>query len=262
MEELLSNIPLKDALLLFLLILTRWLTLSMAPFLGAELLPAIVRLALAFNLSLVSFILLIKQPLVAPKNFLIPWLFLKEAFLGFLMAFLISLVFHAYQLLGELIDLSRGNHARMLVPELKNQSSPLGVLLFQLALMVFLALGFHREFIYAAYLSFYKFHPFMQPEISWSHFQVIAESTLSILWELATRLALPALFTCFLIDVAFGFLNRAAPPINAYFLSLPAKAIGGLAMLFFTLALVIDDFDKNFGSFKRLFELLFNHKPD
>ena len=56
------------------------------------------------------------------------------------------------------------------------------------------------------------------------------------------RLALPVVFICFLIDLAFGFLNRVAPQINAYFLSLPAKMMGGLIMLFFLIPLLLDEF--------------------
>lgn len=65
---------------------------------------------------------------------------------------------------------------------------------------------------------------------------------LGILWQTATKLALPAIFVALIIDMVLGVLARAASQINAYFLSLPAKMIGGIALVFFMLPFLIDDF--------------------
>ncbi len=235
-----------NILLLFMLIFTRWLAFTiMIPIFGALLLPAIVRIALAGVMSLISVVMLApRTDFIADISiFLVAILFVKEAFIGFIIGFLVSLIFFAYELTGQLIDIARGaNMAKMLVPELKIQSSPLGTLFFQLALVIFLASGLHRELIAKLFMSFERF-PVFSLFIETGDINPLALATkiLAQLFSMAVGFALPVIFICFLIDLAFGLMNRVAPQINAYFLSLPAKIIGGLMMLFFSLPFLIDD---------------------
>src|SRR5947208_512772 len=107
MNDLFANF--NNYLLLFMLIFTRWLVMSMIiPFLGAALLPALVRLALAILLSIVSFFIIFDQ--ITFSNFSITYLillFIKEALLGFIIGLLVSLIFYAYELFGQILDLAR-----------------------------------------------------------------------------------------------------------------------------------------------------------
>lgn len=238
---------LNNYLLLFLLIFTRWLVMTfMLPFLGAAILPALVRVILASILSLISFMMLFTQTsfISGISIFVVVALFAKEALIGFILGILGSLIFYTYEILGQILDIARSaNMAKLLVPELKSQSSPLGTLLFQLSLVLFFSLGLHTGVIRALYSSFERF-PVMTLSTNLfdaSHLH-LSSIILASMFELALRLSLPVLFTCFLIDLAFGFLNRVAPQINAYFLSLPAKMMGGLIMLFFLLPLLVDEF--------------------
>lgn len=236
-----------NALLLFFLVFTRWVVMTTTmPFLGAQLLPSPVRLALATVLSLVSFTVLAgTTPLPATMNpFFMMVLFAKEALIGFVVGFLTSLLFYAYELFGEFIDLARAaSMAKLFVPEMKHQSSPMGTLLFQLALVFLLSLGLHRQIISVAYESFQVFPPFsLSPNFLHENLLALSVNVLGVLFELALKFALPIVLICFLIDLAFGLMNRVAPQINAYFLSLPAKILCGLVMFFFLLPYLLDDF--------------------
>ena len=68
--------------------------------------------------------------------------------------------------------------------------------------------------------------------------ELIMESTARIL-TVAVALAMPILVAVFLTDLTFGLLNRTAPQIQAYFLSLPAKAIAGVWLFALGLATTI-----------------------
>lgn len=241
-----DNNVVHNYVLLFMLIFTRWLALSiMTPLFGALLLPSLVRIGFAALMSVVSILVVHNSVYVPDINiFIITALFIKEAIIGFIMGFFVSLLFFAYELTGQLIDSARGaNMARMLVPELRTQSSPMGTLLFQFALVIFFALGLHRDFIRSIFKSFEQF-PVFSLSAGTNMFDSLQLVThiLGALLSLALQLSLPVLFLCFLIDSAFGLLNRVAPQINAYFLSLPAKIIAGLIMLFFCLPFLLDDF--------------------
>lgn len=261
-----AGLSLTEFLLLFMLVFCRWIVMSsIIPFLGAVLIPSIVRVAIAGSLSLVS-VLMIAGTIKAPPSidiFTIVALFSKEVLIGFVLGFLASLIFYAYELVGELLDFSRAaSMLRLLLPHIKHQSSPMGTLLFQLSLTFFFALGLHRPMLSALAMSFERFPPFsLTLDISYESSLTITLSVLGTLFELALKLALPVVFICFLIDLAFGLLNRIAPQINAYFLSLPAKMVGGLAMLLFLLPLVMAEFTSHNLKLSAFFEALMVNSP-
>lgn len=249
-------------LLLFMLIFTRWLIMTLiVPFLGAALLPALVRIGLAGILSIVSFLIIHNNTNYPELNFLIiSLLFIKEAFIGFILGLLTSLIFYTYELLGQLIDIARSaSMLKILVPELKQQSSPMGTLLFQLSLVLFFTLNLHAPLLTALYQSFERFPVLsLTTPILSDHTLLLSVKIIANLFELALRLALPVIFTCFLIDLAFGLLNRVAPQINAYFLSLPAKMMGGIIMLFFVIPLLINDFLSHYYEILGFFKAFIN----
>jgi flagellar biosynthesis protein FliR len=182
-------------------------------------------------------------------------LFVKEALLGFILGFFASMIFYAYELVGELIDISRAaSMSRLLVPELKHQSSAMGTLLFQLSLVVFIGLGFHRHSIQIAYESFIAF-PVLSLDLSIAKpdFLSYGAYVVAHLFDAAMRFALPVIVVSLLIDLAFGLMNRVAPQINAYFLSLPAKMIGGLIIIALVLPFLMDDFSTHYQSLSRFF---------
>ena len=47
----------------------------------------------------------------------------------------------------------------------------------------------------------------------------------------------------FITDVVFGILNRVAPQLNAYFMSMPVKALGGVIVIFVSLAAITANFE-------------------
>jgi flagellar biosynthetic protein FliR len=59
----------------------------------------------------------------------------------------------------------------------------------------------------------------------------------------AITLAFPIGAVCLIINIAFGLMNRVAPQINAYFMAMPAQALGGVIISFATLSITIRQFD-------------------
>ena len=220
--------------LYFFMHLTRWLLfVYFIPFLGSLLLSPTIKIALSLCLSLFSFLMTIEHA-VEINNLsiiIIFLLFIKELLIGFILGFLVSLLFFLYEYVGQLIDIFRGaSMSQILVPQSKHQSSALGSLFFQLFLVLFITLGWHRYLIIFLYESFETF-PVTNLELqdidqSWLFFL----KTITSFFKLAFKFSLPVLALCFLIDVSFGLLNRISPQINAYFLSLPAKMMAGLIM--------------------------------
>ncbi len=244
---IIPGLNLFDALIIFLLIFTRFLVMTLImPIFGAQILPSLVRISLSLLLSVVcfSFLFDISESLTDASFLWLGLLFIKEALVGFIIGFSTSLIFFIYELFGELVDNARAaNMSKILVPELKHPSSPMGTLFFQLALVLLFITGFHRELIKAAYESFTIFPPTsLTVDLTHEAFFSAAFKIMGTLFATAYRFAFPVIAISLIIDLCFGLINRVAPQINAYFLSLPAKMVGGLIMLSLALPFLLEDF--------------------
>ncbi|MED5465227.1 MAG: flagellar biosynthetic protein FliR, partial [Myxococcota bacterium] len=57
---------------------------------------------------------------------------------------------------------------------------------------------------------------------------------------MGTTLAAPIMAATFITDIVFGILNRVAPQLNAYFMSMPVKALGGVIIILVALYAIAD----------------------
>ena len=218
---------------------TIWLT----PFLGGRLTPATVRLGVAAALVIVLF------PQLAPVALALSSMgtvgvvavLVKEALVGLALGFVVSLVFWAAQTAGWLADTARGaSMAEVMVPQSSGRTTPLGSLLLQLSVVLFLALGGHRLFI-AALARSYEVLPITSFPAAGGIRQValLSVDLTAELISLAVVLAAPVIATLVVADLTLGWINRFTPQLNVFFVSMPLKALLGIAALAASAALVI-----------------------
>lgn len=212
---------------------------TVAPFFGGRLVPAPVRVGIAL-----AFVALVFPAVAAgapdPATLgpaTIAALLLKEVLLGALLGFLVAVPFWAAEAAGRLVDTARGaQNAELYVPQLGTQSSPLGDLGLQLAVIAFFAMDGHLLFLRALGES-YRAVPvtgFPARLVAGDATQLAVDAT-SRLVLAALGLAAPALAALLLADVALGLVNRVSPHIQVFFLGMPLKA--ALGVLAFMLAL-------------------------
>src|SRR5919112_450898 len=169
--------------------------LVVVPFFGGAAVPARVKVATA-----TAFVVIVYPSLAAgvkgealgfgPVGFI--GLLAKEAFVGFTLGFVASLVFEAVQVAGRVIDFQRGSTmSELFAPQLQERVSELGQFKLQLAIVIFLTTGAHRFFISALVRSF-EFIPalkFPHVEAGWTpaaeFMTMITGSVLSIGIQLA-----------------------------------------------------------------------------
>jgi flagellar biosynthetic protein FliR len=213
------------------------------PFLGGKLVPPTTKtgLAMGFSILLYPFATAGMVAPMYPNPIVFIVLMLKELFIGFTLGYVAAEIFYAMEIGGRMLDVMRGsNMAEVQVPELNLRASPVGDFLLQLLLIVFLGLGGHRFFIEAFCESFALVPVDGWPRMS-GHFDEVVLQIMRFtgdLFAIAFALVFPGIFATFMTDVVFGMLNRVAPQLNAYFMAMGVKALGGLALLFFSLALV------------------------
>ena len=212
------------------------------PFFHQSTLLPMVRNAMiiSFTIPVLPLILSYQLPRQEVAMYLLA-LIAKEALLGFILGFVIGIVFWAAQNAGNLIDTQRGAFfAIMQDPLTKADTTPLGNFFFQLSTILFFICGGFREII-GAIIESYQIWPIHRyfPEINHNLVVFFAQQLIRCL-NLTVIFAAPVLISAFLADLALGVLNRFAPEMNIFMISLPLKS----AIASFVLVLYITFFVK------------------
>lgn len=255
-------------LVLFGLCFARFISfITIVPFFGGSVVPSQVKVATASALVIITYpSLLAEIPAngaalgFGPVGFIA--LIAKEVFVGFTLGFVASLVFEAVQVAGRLADLQRGSTmGELFAPQLQTQVSELGQFKLQLAIVIFLTVGAHRFFISALVRSF-EFIPatkFPHIEPGWSPAAEFMTTITGSVLSVGVQLAVPIIVTLLLTDLFFGLINRVAPQVNVFFLSMPVKMWIGIFVLAVMLPFLVDRFRDYFDQSFRAFEFMLEY---
>lgn len=211
------------------------------PFIHRGTLAPMVRnaMVLCFIIPVMPLIMSYNLPQQEPTMFILI-LIAKEAFIGFIIGFLIGIVFWAAQCSGMVIDMQRGAFfAFMPDPLSKIDTTPLGSLLFHLATILFFISGGFREMI-GAVIDSYRIWPVDRylPHINKNLVDFIGLQLIRCL-NIVLILAAPIVISTLMADLALGILNRFAPQMNIFMISLTVKsAIASLIMVLYISFLV------------------------
>ena len=166
---------------------------------------------------------------------------LKEVAIGTLIGFAMSIVFWTAEIVGMLIDNIAGfNSVQQNNPLSGTQSTPLGNLLGQLAVVGFYTLGGMMVFV-GLLLDSHRWWPLSGTMPDWPH---LAERFLSAqvttLSDTALKIAGPVLVTLVLIDLGIGLLSKAAEKLEPSSLAQPIKGATAVAMVVVLVAVFFD----------------------
>ena len=250
-------------LVLFGLSFARFIAfIYIVPFFGGQVVPAQVKVAVATALVIITYPSLLAElpPDGAPLGFGavgFVGMIAKEVFVGFTLGFVASLVFEAVQVAGRIADLQRGSTmSELFAPQIEQRVSEFGQFQLQLAIVIFLYTGAHRFFITALVKSF-EFIPalkFPQLQAGWTPAAEFLTMMTGNVLALGIQLAVPIIITLLLTDLFFGLINRAAPQVNVFFLSMPVKMWIGVFVLAVMMPFLVerfrDYFDLSFQAFE------------
>lgn len=241
-----------QVLLAFALLMARVLpVVILTPFLGGETVPQEVKLGLGMMLGLVLFPVIIAQVREIPISaMLFIALMLKELFIGLTVAFIVGMVFDAANAAGNLVDTMSGtNQAQLMVPSMGQNASLFSNLQMQMATVLFLSLGGHHLVIEAlgdslALIPLDQYPRFGQG--TWAFF----ETTIRVFGDLvriALALASPVLLATFLVDLALGMINRVAPQVQVFFVSMQIKPAVTILIMFTSMHLILERLIGEYG---------------
>ena len=172
-----------------------------------------------------------------------------ELAIGLSLGFILSLGFHAVEMVGRLLSLQMGfSLSAVFSPTTNEGGSTLDPFFSVLAGVLFLALDLHLATIQTLAHSFEAFP--MGGAWATDLWQLGAQLT-GLALELGTRIALPLALVLLLTELAIALLARAIPQINVFILGLPVKILVGLAATAVALPTLADGVA---GVFRLLFE--------
>lgn len=230
----------------------------MLPLLTAETVPAMVRNSFFVSLALVALpITMAGAPVGAMHTTFWAPVILKELFVGISIGFCFGSVFWAISAVGNIIDTQVGlSMATVFDPIQGHQTSIHGDFLARLAAWLFMASGAFIVFLDLLMSSYV-----LWPVTSWfptlhSGGMELFIGQFSYIGTAMLVMAAPIMVLLLIIDLTFGLMNRFAPQLNVFALTMPIKAWLATAMILLLLMTYIEIVLKRLGANQGLLQVL------
>jgi len=228
----------------FLLILLRaGIFVSLLPVIGSKTLPA------QFRLGIAVFISLILTPVVSfeIKEDALPLLILKEVLLGLVMGLSVRFVFLGVNMAGQFMSNEMGlSIATVFNPEI-GESTSVAELYGVMAMLLFLAMDAHHELIYI-FVKSYELLP--AGEFNVAHLTAEVISMGSKFLVLVLKLSAPVTLGLLLANILSGFIYKAAPQMNIFFIIWPINIFLGFLLMFLSIPVFAYILNINFSEMK------------
>jgi flagellar biosynthesis protein FliR len=243
-SELGLKVEFTVVLLTVALLMSRILpVIILTPFLGGEVVPTEVKIGLGVMMGMVLFPSLASHMQYIPVQAL-PFilLMLKELFIGLCLSFVVGMIFQAAQVAGTVIDSMAGtNMAQIMVPQIQQQVNLFASFKLQVAVVLFLTLNGHHMVINAFGDSlvliplekFPSFHAGM-----WPFFDLMARTFAEVM-RISLAISAPVFLATFLTDLALGMINRVAPQVQVFFVSMQIKPLVTVMIVFVSIHLIL-----------------------
>ena len=223
-----------------------------APVFGTRSVPPRIRLMLALAITLVVAPLLPPGPELSLGSPLMLFLIAQQVLIGVLMGFAVQLVFSAVITGGHTVAMQMGLGFSMMVDPQNGQQAPvLSQFYVLMIILVYLALNGHLVLIEVLVDSF-RSVPVGPAGLAAEDFHQLVKWGSNI-FAGGLAMALPAVASLLLVNLAFGIMTRAAPQLNLFAIGFPVTMMAGFAVVLITLPGVIPQAG---GLFNDIFHLL------
>lgn len=215
---------------------------AICPALTESMIPGVARRAFVLGISLIAVPPIIAtMPPGEPNHFIFAIVAAKEVFIGFLIGFFSAIPFWIAENVGNLIDNQRGaTMGEVYSPLNGSQVSTLGIFFSQLVSTLFFVGGAIFVLLASLYMS-YGIWPVFGSWVSMTdEAPLVVLGTADEMIRTTFIIAAPVILVMFLATLGLGFVNRTAPQLNVFFLSMPVKSALGIAFLIIYLPYVMD----------------------
>ena len=216
--------------------------MEILPALSSSMVTGLARRAatLAFAALTVPSVLVWMPPGELPIQLLIV-VALKEVLVGMLIGFFAAVPFWIAENVGNFIDNQRGaTMGEVYSPLSGAQVSTTGIFFTQLVSTIFFVGGAVFIFLGAVYRSYDVIPLFSESLRVTSGTPALMLGTLDGMMRTTFIISAPIVILMFLATIGLGFVNRTAPQLNVFFLSMPVKSALGVGMLIIYLQYIMD----------------------
>lgn len=221
--------------------------MMVVPIFGNQLVPSRVRLAMALAVAISVSQLLTPMPI-----FTLSFSMLTDAvlqlFVGIGLGFATMVFFQTFVVAGQFIAMQMGlGFAAMVDPGNGVQVTVLSQFFLMMVTLTFIATGGHLVLLEVLISGFKVF-----PVGTGLTFEELALAIARLGgWMLigGVLIALPAVISLLVVNLAFGVMSRSAPQLNVFSLGFPFSLVFGLAILWFSLQGWMPQFDRFSGEF-------------
>ena len=206
-----------------------------APFFGNAVIPPRIKAGLTLLLTIVLFPSQAAAPAI---HQIADWVSTigSEAVVGLTMGLLMSFVFEAVMMAGQIAGFQMGLNMEAAIDPTTQASSPvLGVAYESLAMLVFLSLDLHY-WVLKGIASSYTYLPVGTARITTEGAKTIISASSHMLW-VGVELAAPILAATVVTDLLMGFMSKASPQMPIIFTAIPVKVVIGLMLFGLTVGL-------------------------
>lgn len=212
------------------------------PALTDSMIPGVVRKAFTLAIALLAVPpILSAMPPGEPNHYMFALAAIKEVGIGFLIGFFAAVPFWIAENVGNFIDNQRGaTMGEVFSPLNGTQVSTFGIFFSQIVSTIFFVGGAIFIFLSALYMS-YKIWPVFDGWVTMTNNSpLVILGAVDEMLKVTIIISTPVIMVMFLATLGLGFVNRTAPQLNVFFLSMPVKSALGIAFLVIYLPFVMD----------------------
>ena len=215
---------------------------AVCPALTESMVPGVARRAavLGFSCLAIPFIHA-GMPPGEPNALMFSALAFKEALIGFLIGFFAAVPFWIAENVGNFIDNQRGaTMGEVYSPLSGAQVSTTGIFFTQIVSTLFFVGGAVFVFLGALYSSYSVWPVFSRGMSFMPDVPLQILGAVDGMLRVTVVISAPVIIVMFLATLGLGLVNRTAPQLNVFFLSMPVKSALGIAMLAVYLPFIMD----------------------
>jgi flagellar biosynthetic protein FliR len=213
--------------------------LTFIPFIGAQQTPVMIRAGLALALTLML-LPVVKVDMNNPEKAIF-----EAFFVGTAMGLTARIILGAIDMAAQWISVEMGlTVAAVFNPLFQETLGPVSLFYTMFSMTLFFLFDVHYYFIEGIVRSF---------DISGINYNGVFSSVIKLnafFFPLAFKIAAPVLVVQVLTNLAMGFLSKAIPQANIFFISMPLLIVLGLVFIVLSLPVSIMVIEKAFVSMK------------
>lgn len=223
-----------------------------APVLNRKEMPTLMKVGLAFMLTIIFVMLLHPRELPSDADLLLA--LILNIVVGAMMGYMAQLILTAVEAGGDMINMQMGlSSAMVLDPTTSSQVSLLGKFFGLIGVVIFLKIG-GAYWLFQAFAKSFEIFPIYSTSVPLAkivNMDYLISMSSNVLY-MGLQIASPVLLATLGQDIILGVISKTAPQVNVFQLSFLFKPVFGAAILIWILPMLVNVISDYFMTFSHI----------